>query len=112
MNLENCLIKGIAVIGAIDNSLREGMLREPNLTYEKAIALGQSIEQNYCPSEREKLAIVFACSKFNEYRYDKKFILQSDHKPLTSILNTLIHKAPPRIQQFIMFLQKYDFVIN
>ena len=26
-----------------------------------------SAEQNYCPLEREALAIVFACSKFNEY---------------------------------------------
>ena len=31
-----------------------------------------SAEQNYCPLEREKLAIVFACSKFNEYFYGKK----------------------------------------
>ena len=29
---------------------------------------------------------------------------------MKSILNTLIHKTPPRVQRFIMFLQKYDFV--
>ena len=71
-----------------------------------------SAEQNYCPLERETLAIVFACSKFNEYLYGKKFIVESDHKPLKSILNTPIHKTPPRIQRFFMFLQKYDFVVN
>ena len=71
-----------------------------------------SAEQNYCPLERETLAIVFACSKFNEYLYGKKFIVESDHKPLKSILHTPIHKTPPRIQLFIMFLQKYDFVVN
>ena len=30
-----------------------------------------SAEQNYCPLERETLAIIFACSKFNEYLYGK-----------------------------------------
>ena len=51
-------------------------------------------------------------SKFNEYLYGKKMIVENDHKPLKSILNTPIHKTPPRIQRFIMFLQKYDFVVN
>ena len=69
-------------------------------------------EQNYCPLERETLAVVLACSKVNEYLYDKKVLVESDHKPLKSILSTLIHKTPPRIQRFIMFLQKYEFVVN
>ena len=52
-----------------------------------------SAEQNCCPLERETLAIVFACSKLNEYLYGKKFIVESDHKPLKSILYTPIHKT-------------------
>ena len=71
-----------------------------------------SAEQNYCPLERETLAIVFACLKYNEYLSGKKFIVESDHKPLKSILHTPIHKTPPRIQRFIMLLQKYDFAVN
>ena len=65
-----------------------------------------STEQNYCLLERKTLTIVFACLKFNEYLYGKKVIVKNDHKLFKSILNTLIHKTPPRIQQFIMFLQK------
>ena len=71
-----------------------------------------SVEQNYYHLERETLAIVFTCSKFNEYLYDKKIYVESDHKPLKSILNTPIHKRPLRIQRFTMFLQKYDFLVN
>ena len=41
--LKNSLIKDIVVIGVTDDSLPERMLREPNLTLEKAIALGQSV---------------------------------------------------------------------
>ena len=51
-----------------------------------------SAEQNYCPLERETLAIVFACSK---YLYGKKLIVEGDHKPLKSILHSPIHKIPP-----------------
>ena len=43
--LKNSLIKDIIVIGVIDDSWRERMLREPNLTLEKAIALRQFAEQ-------------------------------------------------------------------
>ena len=38
-------LKNIVVIGVTDDSLRERMLREPNLTLERATALGQSAEQ-------------------------------------------------------------------
>ena len=41
-------------------------------------------EQKYCPLERETLAIIFVCSKLNEYLYGKKLIVESDHKPLKS----------------------------
>ena len=41
-------------------------------------------EQNYCPLERKTLAIVFGRSKLNEYLYDKRFIVESDHKLLKS----------------------------
>ena len=43
--LKNALIKDIVAIGVVDNSLRKRMLREPKLTLEKAITLGQSAEQ-------------------------------------------------------------------
>ena len=68
--------------------------------------------KNYYPLEREALAIVFACSKFNECLYVKMFIVENDHKLLKSIPNILIPKATPKIQRFIMFLQKYTFVLN
>lgn len=51
-----------------------------------------SAEQYYCPFERETLANVFACLKFNEYLHDKKIIIESDHEPLKSILN-ISHQA-------------------
>ena len=69
-------------------------------------------EKNYCPLERETLAIVFGCSKFHDYLYGRQFTVESDHKPLKSIFNNPMHKAPARIQNFMLFLQKYDFHIE
>ena len=66
-------------------------------------------EQNCCQQERETLSIVFACECFNVHVYGTKFQVLNDHQPLSSIFNKSIVKAPPRIQKFLLRLQKYDF---
>ena len=66
-------------------------------------------EMNYCQIEKETLSIVFGCKKFHEYLYGRKFTVENDHKPLKAIFNKPIHKSPPRIQHFSLFLQQYDF---
>ena len=57
------------------------------------------------------MSIVFACSKFHEYVYSRKFLTGNDHKPLKTILAKPISEAPARIQSFMLNLQKYDFDI-
>ena len=51
--LKNPLIKDIVAKGVIDNSLRERMLKKPNLTLEKAIELGQSTERTKMNTKEE-----------------------------------------------------------
>ena len=43
-------------------------------------------ESNYAQIEIELLAIVFGVDKFESYVYDRKFKVETDHKPLESIL--------------------------
>ena len=69
-------------------------------------------EQHYAQIEKETLAIVFACERFHEYTYGKRVIVRSDHKPLTEIFSTPLNKAPPRIQRFLLRLQKYDLRVE
>ena len=69
-------------------------------------------EQNYCQLEKEILSIVFACQKFHNLIYGKKFYVFNDHLPLKSIFNKSILKAPPRIQRFLLRLQRYDFEMH
>ena len=42
-------------------------------------------ETRYAQIEKELLAIVYACEKFNNYVYGRDVTVQSDHKPLVSI---------------------------
>ena len=68
-----------------------------------------SAEQNYAHIEKEMLAICFATSKFHQYVYGKPNVsIQTDHKPLESILKKPLCKAPPRLQRLMLRLQPYD----
>ena len=69
-------------------------------------------EMNYAQIEKETLAILFGCNKFNQHLYGVKFTIGSDHQPLESIFKRPISKAPPRIQRFLLRLQKYQFEVE
>ena len=59
------------------------------------------VEQNYSQIEKEMLAICFACSKFHQHIYGKCTDVQTDHRPVESILRKRIAKAvPPEIQSY------------
>ena len=67
-------------------------------------------EQRYAQIEKEMLAVVFGCQRFHKLIYGKTNVtIESDHKPLESILKKPIHKAPMRIQKMILKLQPYEF---
>ena len=70
-------------------------------------------EQNYAQIEKEMLAICFATSKFHQYVYGKSAVsVQTDHKPLESILKKPLCKAPPRLQRLMLRLQPYDLDVH
>ena len=42
-------------------------------------------DRNYSPIEKETLAVVYGYDRFNQYVYGRRYIVESDHKPLQSI---------------------------
>ena len=69
-------------------------------------------ECNYAQIEKELLAIVFACQKFHHYIYGFETKVQSDHKPLESIVHKPLYKVSPRQQRMLFKLQNYDLSIK
>lgn len=69
-------------------------------------------EMRYAQIEKELLAVVFACSKFDDYIYGQQIQIETDHQPLVTILNKPIHSAPARLQRMMLRLQKYNFQIG
>ena len=64
---------------------------------------------NYAQIEKEMLSIVFAVEKFHQYVFGKEaIIVESDHKPIESIMKKPLNKAPPRLQRLVLRLQPYD----
>ena len=56
-------------------------------------------EVNYAQIEKELLAIVFACTRFDSYIYEREQVnVETDHKPLESIALKPLNDAPTCLQ--------------
>jgi len=67
----------------------------------------KSSESAYATIEKECLAIVWAITKFQRYLYGNKFILETDHKPLTYLNTKRVTNA--RLMRWSLALQPYKF---
>ena len=67
-------------------------------------------EQNYSVTERECLSIIFGIQKFQKYLYGRKFVIQTDHAPLSYIQRSKVESG--RIMRWALFLQNYCFTIE
>ena len=71
-------------------------------------------EQKYAQIEREALAVTWACERFSDYLYGMRFQVETDHKPLVSLLSSgkRLDELPIRIQRFRLRLMRYNFSIS
>ncbi|XP_032237818.1 uncharacterized protein K02A2.6-like [Nematostella vectensis] len=70
-------------------------------------------ERGYAQIEKECLAIVFACERFNQYIYGRESVhVQSDHKPLEAIFPKPLTSAPKRLQGMLLRLQKFNLDVR
>ena len=68
------------------------------------------MEQRYSQTEKEALALVWACERFNMYVSGQSFELETDHKPLERIYSRT-SKPCARIERWVLRLQGYDFKV-
>lgn len=69
-----------------------------------------SAETKYSTIERELLAIVWSVKHFRPYLYGRKFILVTDHRPLTWLFS--IKDPGSRLARWRLKLEEYDYKIE
>lgn len=67
-------------------------------------------EENLSVIEKELLAIVYACKYFRPYLYGRKFIIQTDHKPLQWLQS--IKEPNSKLLRWRLLLEEFDYDIR
>ncbi len=69
-------------------------------------------EQRYAQVEKEALATTWACERFSNYLIGLCFTIETDHKPLLSLLGAKeLDLLPIRVQRFRMRLMRFEYKI-
>ena len=72
-------------------------------------------ESKYSNIEREALAVIWACRRLEQFLLGKKFLIQTDHKPLVYIFSPELpvkSDVSPRLLKFSLKMMHYDFEIK
>ena len=67
-------------------------------------------EGNYSTIEKECLAVVWGIKRFHVYLYGVRFVLQTDHEPLTYMNRAKFTNN--RLMRWAMFLQSYNMKVE
>src|SRR3954463_14261669 len=68
-----------------------------------------SDQKNYATTEKEFLAVVFACDKFRQYIVDSTVIIHTDHAAIKYLMQK--KDAKPRLIRWVLLLQEFDLQI-
>ena len=70
-------------------------------------------EQRYGPIEKESLGVIWAFENFAEYILGMTFHVETDQKPLVSLLGYKhLHELSPRIQRMRMRLMRFSYTFH
>jgi hypothetical protein len=83
--------------------------KKPYAIYYESKTLN-SAQMNYTTTEKELLAVVFACEKFRSYLVGSPIVVFSDHAALKYLLSKKDSKA--RLERWILLLQEFDITIK
>ena len=67
-------------------------------------------QENYSTTEKEMLAIVFACEKFRPYILGSHVVIHTDHATIKYLMAK--KEAKPRLIRWVLLLQEFDLEIK
>ena len=70
------------------------------------------VEQKYRQTERDALAIRWACERLRMYLAGARFKVVTDHKPLEAIFSNSNSKPQVRIERWSMYLREFNFAVE
>ena len=71
------------------------------------------VEQCYAQIEKQALATTWACDRYSNFLIGKTFHIETDHKPLMSLLGQKsLDELPPIIQRYRMRLIRFRYSIS
>ena len=82
-----------------------------NKVYFASKALTEA-QRGYVAKELESLAVAWAMEKIHHFLYTSHFILETDQKPLESILSKSINQTTPRVQRILINTFSYHFTMR
>ena len=84
------------------------LIKKLNVIYYASKTL-DGAQINYATTEKEFLAVIFACDKFRSNIIDSKVIVYSDHSAIKYVMNK--KDAKPRLIRWVLLLQEFDLHI-
>ena len=91
-----------AVLGQKDEKVFKAIYYS-NKTFNEA-------QENYSTTEKEMLAMVFACEKFRSYILGSHVIIHTDHAAIKYLMAK--KEAKPRLIRWVLLLQEFDLEIK
>ena len=90
-------------MGALLGQRKEKIFRAIYRTFNEA-------QENYSTTEKEMLAIVFACEKFRPYILGSHIIVHTDNAAIKYLMSK--KEAKPRLIRWVLLLQEFDIEIK
>ena len=93
------------------NGLGTFLFQDEKPVYFASKALTES-QRGYVAIELESLAVAWAMEKFHHFLYGNHFLLETDQKPLETILSRSLNQVTPRLQRILIRTLPYNFNVH
>ncbi len=70
----------------------------------------KNTEVRYSATDREALAIVLACRQLHHYLWSVRFVIRTDHQPITSVFRQ--RTKSPRMNRWMLEMREYRLKVE